>query len=299
MRLHLISVANVSVATSTTNINVPLPEGQRCWRLNGDPHIWRLLRSFHLVDALSAEPGPEQSSAGLLLPLGCLCNDWWVTFCFFLTAGFLRFLTPWSPEHFLIRHPLPVDVLAQLQLGHHGPRGRAAQSRHQHLPGFGLDCAHHCGHLEPLPEARQARHGNDMLQISHKHSHQSDISDKRSGCRWGVYSVLPDTVNTPFTNISQIDTQIPSVTDAIVSACVLSGSHPELHSCRRRRSGNCCRVHADALRVSDRRLLLWYHLHTGIYLPHGMVLIGLLCSSYDEINSCQGFQAISYKTAAI
>lgn len=86
MRLHLISVANVSVATSTTNINVPLPEGQRCWRLHGDPHIWRLLWSFHLLDALSAEPGPEQSSAGLLLPLGCLCNDWWVTFCFFFNS---------------------------------------------------------------------------------------------------------------------------------------------------------------------------------------------------------------------
>lgn len=61
-----------------------LPEGQRCWRLHGDPHIWRLLRSFHLVDALSAEPGPEQSPAGLLLPLGCLCNDWWVMFLFFV-----------------------------------------------------------------------------------------------------------------------------------------------------------------------------------------------------------------------
>ena len=66
-----------------------------------------------------------------------------------------------------------MDVLAQLQLSHHRPRGRAAQSRHQHLPGFGRDCAHHCGHLEPLPEARQTRHGNDMLQISHKHSHQT------------------------------------------------------------------------------------------------------------------------------
>ena len=61
----------------------------------------------------------------------------------------------------LPRHPLPVDVLAQLQLGRHGPRGRAAQSVHQHLPGSGLDRAHHCGRLQPLSEARETGHGND------------------------------------------------------------------------------------------------------------------------------------------
>lgn len=76
-----------------------------------------------------------------------------------------KVLSAQSPPCFLRRHPLPVDVLAQLQLGHHRPRGRAAQSSHQHLPGFGLDCAHDCGHLEPLPEAWKTRHGNDQHRL--------------------------------------------------------------------------------------------------------------------------------------
>lgn len=60
------------------------------------------------------------------------------------------------------RHPLPVDVLAQLQLGHHRPRRRAASSSHQHLPGLGRHGAHHCGHLQSLPEAWKIRHGTSQ-----------------------------------------------------------------------------------------------------------------------------------------
>lgn len=58
--------------------------------------------------------------------------------------------------------------------------------------------------------------------------------------------------------------------DEYVFYCLSSsGPHSELHPCRWCCSGHCGRVHADALRVSDRRLLLWNHLHVGLYLPHG------------------------------
>lgn len=56
-----------------------------------------------------------------------------------------------------------MDVLAQLQLSHHRPRGWAAQSSHQHLPGFGFHCAHNRGHLERLPEAWKTWHGNTVF----------------------------------------------------------------------------------------------------------------------------------------
>lgn len=72
-----------------------------------------------------------------------------------------RFL--WSgPFFFPRRYTVPVDVLAQLQLSHHRPRRRPAQSSHQYLPGTGLHRTHYCGHLKPLPEAWKARHGKDQ-----------------------------------------------------------------------------------------------------------------------------------------
>lgn len=66
----------------------------------------------------------------------------------------------------LLRYPLSVDVLAQLQLSHHRPWRRPAQSGHQHLPGSGLDRAHYCGHFKPLPEAREAGHGTNPHSAS-------------------------------------------------------------------------------------------------------------------------------------
>lgn len=61
----------------TTNLNICLSEGQGCRRLHGDPHVWRLLWSCHLMDALSAKPGPKLQSAGLCVPLWRLRYDWW------------------------------------------------------------------------------------------------------------------------------------------------------------------------------------------------------------------------------
>lgn len=48
-----------------------------------------------------------------------------------------------------------------------------------------------------------------------------------------------------------------------------SGPYSELYACWWCCSGNCSRVHANALRLSDRGILLWYYLNTGLYLPHG------------------------------
>lgn len=148
-----------------TNWNIFLSKGQGCRRLHGDPHIWWLLWSFHLMDALSAKPRPKQQPAGLCVPLWCLRYDWsarlnykmnvLIPLSLFCPNTFMTSLAPW------LRYPLFVDVLAQLQLRHHRPRRRPAQSRHQHLSGPGLDRAHHCGHLKPLPEARKAGHGTD------------------------------------------------------------------------------------------------------------------------------------------
>lgn len=76
-KLQLDVVFSMNLTTAITTIaNIFSLEGQRCWRLHGDPHVWRLLRSCHLMDALSAKSRPEQSSAGLRLPLRCLCYDW-------------------------------------------------------------------------------------------------------------------------------------------------------------------------------------------------------------------------------
>lgn len=87
----------------------------------------------------------------------------------FAMIGEPALTTTWSPPPWTfshcdlpgspLRYPLLVDVLAQLQLCHHRPRRRPAQSGHQHLPGPGLDRADHRGHLKPLPEAREAGHG--------------------------------------------------------------------------------------------------------------------------------------------
>lgn len=73
---HSIFIAVITVSAA----NIVFPVGQRCWGLHVDPHIWSLLWSLHLMDALSAKPEPEQSSAGLRLPLRCLCYDWWAWF---------------------------------------------------------------------------------------------------------------------------------------------------------------------------------------------------------------------------
>ena len=62
------------------------------------------------------------------------------------------------------RHPVPVDVLAQLQLGPDGPRRRAAPSRHQHLPLPCLHRAHQRGRLQHVPEAGEAGHGAHYRQ---------------------------------------------------------------------------------------------------------------------------------------
>lgn len=74
---HNMVTCNVTSATNA-DVVMLMSKGQRCWRLHGHPHFWRLLRSRHFVDALSAKPGPEQPPAGLCVPLGCLCYDWWV-----------------------------------------------------------------------------------------------------------------------------------------------------------------------------------------------------------------------------
>ena len=141
------------------HLNIYLSEGQGCRRLHGDPHIWRLLWSFHLLDALSTKPGPKQPSAGLCVPLWPLRYDWWdnISLLIPLPLSSQEYLHDFS----LRRYPLSVDVLAQLQFSHHGPRRRPAQSGHQHLPGPGLNRGHHRGHLKPLPEARKAGHGID------------------------------------------------------------------------------------------------------------------------------------------
>lgn len=47
------------------------------------------------------------------------------------------------------------------------------------------------------------------------------------------------------------------------------GSYPELYTGWGRGSGNCSRVHANALRLSDCGILLWHHLNTGLYFYHG------------------------------
>lgn len=57
------------------------------------------------------------------------------------------------------RYAVPVDVLAQFQLSHHGPRWRTAQSGHQHLPRPGLLRSHSGGHLQHVSEERKAGHG--------------------------------------------------------------------------------------------------------------------------------------------
>lgn len=95
------------------------------------------------------------------------------------------------------------------------------------------------------------------------------------------------------------------LTDAFIFCTYFPGSHPELHSCWRCCSGDCSRVHADALWCSDRRILLWYNLHTGIYLPHGMVFIWFIVLDllWDRPQfsfwKCSSIQAVSYRNAPI
>lgn len=126
----------------------------------------------------------------------------------------------WCRPCLLLRHTLPLDVLAQLQLSHHRPRGWAAQSSHQYLPGFGLNCAHHCGHLEPLPEAWKTRHGkhigffmsftNSLVSRDYNNAFTCQVEctyseidglvtllwDVPDLCPTWTNSVSPDTVNT-------------------------------------------------------------------------------------------------------
>lgn len=59
-----------------------------------------------------------------------------------------------------------------------------------------------------------------------------------------------------------------------------SGPHSEFHPCWWRCSGDCSRVHADALRISDCWLLLWNPLHTGLHLHHGTPFP--LCMTYKR-----------------
>lgn len=69
----------------------------------------------------------------------------------------------------LRRHALPVDVLAQFQLGYSLPRRRAAQSSDQHLPVSGCICSHYCGHIKPLQQAREAGHGTNSATATLLH----------------------------------------------------------------------------------------------------------------------------------
>lgn len=86
-------------------------------------------------------------------------------------TGFFDLLPPLTPP-FLHRHPLPVDVLAQLQLSHCKPWRWATQSSHQHLPVFGCICSHYCGHIKPLPQAGKTRHGNKLcLSFTNTETH--------------------------------------------------------------------------------------------------------------------------------
>lgn len=61
------------------------------------------------------------------------------------------------------RHTVPVDVLAQFQLSHHGPRRRTAQNGHQHLPCSRVLCPHHCCHLQHVSEERKTGHGEACI----------------------------------------------------------------------------------------------------------------------------------------
>lgn len=126
-----------------------------------------------LLEVITASPSPG-CSIGLTWTRAVVCRapattqmslQWLVgvislnvvTLFFLLKIDFFKGV-PWI----LLRYPLPVDVLAQLQLSHYGPWGRAAPSSYQHLPGFGLHCAHHCRHLQPLQQAWKTRHGTHM-----------------------------------------------------------------------------------------------------------------------------------------
>lgn len=72
------------------------------------------------------------------------------------------------------------------------------------------------------------------------------------------------------------------------------GSYSELYACRWCCGGNCGRVHANALRLSDRGILLWYCLNTGLYLPHGTapLYFNVLYLLWDHL-SCAGFAHIT------
>lgn len=68
------------------------------------------------------------------------------------------------------------------------------------------------------------------------------------------------------------------------------GPYSELYACWWCCSGNCSRVHANALRLSDCGILLWYCLNTGLYLPHGTASLyfNALYLLWDNLN-CAGF----------
>lgn len=82
----------------------------------------------------------------------------------FLLSNLLACVNPLKLWFGLIPSPhrctVPVDVLAQFQLGHHRPRRRTAQSSHQHLHCPCFLCSHHCGHLQHVSEERKTGHGN-------------------------------------------------------------------------------------------------------------------------------------------
>lgn len=59
----------------------------------------------------------------------------------------------------LARHPLPVDVLAQFQLGCVQSRRRPAPCCHQHLLLLGGLCAHRSGAVQRPAQEGQAGHG--------------------------------------------------------------------------------------------------------------------------------------------
>lgn len=127
-----------------------------------------------------------------------------------------------------------MDVLAQFQLGHHGPRRRTAQNSHQHLPCSCLLCPHHCGHLQHVSEERKTGHG-DALTVKHPIYNRS---------MWRLFLI---------TNV----------------LLYLTGAYPERHSGRRCCHGDSSRVHDHPLRCTDRGFLLWHHLNVWLSVCHG------------------------------
>lgn len=230
----------------TTNLNIFLSEGQGCRRLHGDPRIWRLLRSCHLMDALSAKPGPKQPSARLCVPLWCLCYDWWAWLNY--KMNYINPLPLFCPDIFTISLAL---CLGTLFLWMFWPSFNSAIADHgdgQHRAAINtyLSLASTVLTAVAISSLFQ-KHGKlDMVLI------RSDASG--SGC-WRMVEYV-------FYYLSS------------------SGPHSEFHPCWWRCSGDCSRVHADALRISDCWLLLWNPLHTGLHLHHGTPFP--LCMTYKR-----------------